>query len=99
MKSATSFTMRDLNRRTADVLAAVRKYGVVELCSRSGEVFTLAPKAKAPPSRSKKAVDIGAEFEAEMQERRERMSAVGYTPPSAADFDQERFNRIIAGEE
>ena len=43
--SAATFTLRDLNRQPAKILEAVRKFGMVEVRTRSGEVFTVAQKA------------------------------------------------------
>ena len=100
MSAVATFTFRDLSRRTAEVIAAARKYGQVEISSRSGEVLTLMPRTEAlAKKRSKKAVDIGAEWSAEMKERKQRMIAAGFVPPKAGEWDAERFNRIIAGEE
>lgn len=38
MSAAATFTLRDLNRRPAKVLEAVRKFGSAEVRTRSGEV-------------------------------------------------------------
>lgn len=94
MGTVATFTLRDLNRQSAKILAAVRKYGSAEITTRSGEIFTLAAK-----KRSKKTVDTGVEWAAEMEERKQRMIAAGFVPPKATEWDEERFNRIIAGEE
>jgi prevent-host-death family protein len=100
MSTVATFTVRDLSRRTAEVLAAVRKYGQVEICSRAGEVLTIMPrKDNLAKKRSKKTVDAGAEWAAEMDERKQRMIMAGFVPPKASEWDAERFNRIIAGEE
>lgn len=44
MSSVATFTVRDLSRRTAEVLDAVRKFGMAEVRPRSGEVFILKLK-------------------------------------------------------
>ena len=93
MSNVVTFTLRDLNRQPARVLAAVRKFGSVEVCARSGEVFTLAPKVK-PRNTAGKANDLKSHFESLWQRQRD----LGYVPQNSADFDEERFNRIIAGE-
>ena len=99
MSAIASFTLRDLNRQPAKVLAAARKFGLVEVRARTGEVFTLA---RQKPDRGgggrKQKVNIGKEFEQSMNQRRERMRALGCTTPSPEEFDNERFNKIIAGE-
>jgi hypothetical protein len=82
------FTVRDLNRQPAKVLDAVRTFGSVEIRSRSGEVFTIVMKAseKARPR----------EFP-NFQSRWKKLREVGLVPPSRSD--NQRLNRIIAGEE
>lgn len=90
-ESAT-FTLRDLNRQPAKVLEAVRTFGSAEIRTRSGEVFSIARKREAGAEAIRKK---GPDFE----QRRARMLALGYVPPSRSEFDEERFNRIIAGEE
>lgn len=94
MSNAVTFTLRDLNRQPARVLAAVRKFGSVEVCSRSGEVFTLAPKVQ-PKQKPGKAADIKSHFESLWQRQRD----LGYVAPRPSDFDANRFNQIISGEE
>jgi hypothetical protein len=84
----TVFTLRDLNRRPAQVLAEVRKFGSAEIRTRSGEVFTMTVKAE----RSRKASGGLPDFEAHWKRLRE----LGLVPPPAAD--NERINRILAGE-
>jgi hypothetical protein len=83
------FTLRDLNRQPAKVLAEVRKFGSAEIRTRSGEVFTMTVKAE--PSR--KAGDRRPDFETHWKRLRE----LGLVPPPAADH--EHINRILAGEE
>lgn len=83
------FTLRDLNRQPAKVLAEVRKFGSAEIRTRSGEVFTMAVKAEEPT----KGAGAGLpDFEAHWKRLRE----LGLVPPPAAE--NERINRIIAGE-
>jgi antitoxin (DNA-binding transcriptional repressor) of toxin-antitoxin stability system len=97
MRAAATFTVRDLSRRTAELLAAVRKFGAVEISARTGEVFTIAtkkPKKKAPTQKQ-----LWEEFVKKNEERAQRFRELGYLPPKPGEWDQERFNRIIAGEE
>lgn len=98
MGTVATFTLRDLNRQPAKVLAAVRKYGSAEVRTRGGEVFTVAPKQDADagmPETQEAAPSAEAHFEALWQ----RMGDMGYKPPVRGEFDEERFNRTIAGEE
>ena len=88
--SAATFTLRDLNRQPAKILEAVRKFGMVEVRTRSGEVFTITPKAEMA---SKRRAKTYPNFEA----RWKRMRELGLVPPP--DSENERINRIIAGEE
>lgn len=90
MSTTASFTLRDLNRQPAKILAAVRKFGSAEIRTRAGEVFTMVPKAERSSRRRTKEFP---DFEARWQHMRE----LGHQPPSASE--NERLNRIIAGEE
>lgn len=97
MSTVATFTLRDLNRQSAKILAAVRKFGCAEITTRSGEVFTLAAKSqpKGRKKESAKAPGVTAHFENLWAQQR----ALGYEPPKTSEWDEERFNRIIAGEE
>lgn len=99
MSTVAKFTVRDLSRRTAEVLAAMRKYGQAEVCGRSGEVILLTPKKGGAVKGRKKKADAGAEWAAEMEVRKQRMIAAGFVPSTSSEWDAERFNRIISGEE
>jgi hypothetical protein len=88
-RATTVFTLRDLNRQPAKVLAEVRKFGTAEIRTRSGEVFTMTVKAAQP----RKGASHGRpDFEAHWKRLRE----LGLVPPPASQND--RINRIIAGE-
>jgi hypothetical protein len=63
---------------------------IVEVCARSGEVFTLAPKA------ARRKTSTAREFPNSF-ERWERMRRFGYTPPP--DSENGRIDRIVAGDE
>ena len=97
MSRVATFTLRDLNRQPARILAAVRKFGSAEITTRSGEVFTIAAKLdnEGHQERPEPAPDVVGYFE----ELWARQRALGYAPPKRGDWDEERFNRIIAGEE
>jgi hypothetical protein len=82
--------LRDLNRQPAKVLASVRKFGGAEIRTRPGEVFTVAVKAENPAKGTRPALP---DFEAHCK----RLGELGLVPPPAAEND--RINRIIAGEE
>ncbi len=89
-RATAVFTLRDLNRRPAHVLAEVRKFGSAEIRTRRGEVFTMTFKAE------ESAPDGGhglPDFEAHWKRLRE----LGLVPPPPAA--NERINRILAGEE
>lgn len=93
MSIVATFTLRDLNRQPAKILDAVRKFGSAEIRTRAGEVFTMA--SKSSPKRRPKGFNVRGHFEAIAEKQR----AAGYVPARRGDFDEERFNRIIAGEE
>jgi hypothetical protein len=100
MGTVATFTLRDLNRQSAKILAAVRKYGSAEITTRSGEVFTLAAKrAGGRGRREAMEIDPGIEFVERAEERAKLFREMGYVPPKPGEWDEERFNRIIAGEE
>ena len=99
MSTVATFTLRDLNRQSAKILAAVRKFGCAEITTRSGEVFTLAPKQAGARSRKKDTANPGVEFFRRAEERAKLFREMGYVPPKPGEWDEERFNRIIAGEE
>ncbi len=100
MSTVATFTLRDLNRQSAKVLAAVRKFGSVVIKTRAGEVFTLAPTEAASRSRkTKKPLNPGEEFFRRAEERAKRFREMGYVPPKPGEWDEERFNRIVASEE
>lgn len=91
MKAAPlTFTPRDLNRQPAKVLAAARKFGSVEVRTRDGETFTLARKQA---DQKAELLDFKALFEA----RGKRLRELGCIPAPASE--NERINRIIAGED
>jgi len=90
MSGVTTFTLRDLNRQPARVLEAVRKFGVAEVRTRKGEVFTVSPKAGLGARRPSKLVP---DFEGLWKKQ---CDAGHISPPTRED---ERINRIIAGEE
>jgi hypothetical protein len=88
-RATTVFTLRDLNRQPAKVLAEVRKFGSAEIRTRSGEAFTIAVRDEEPT----KAGTGVPNFEAHWKRLRE----LGLVPPPASE--NERIDRIIAGEE
>ncbi len=90
MSGVTIFTLRDLNRQPAKVLEAVRKFGIAEVRTRKGEVFTVSPKAASAVRRPSKRIP---DFEGLWKKQRDAGHIV---PPTLED---ERINRIIAGEE
>ena len=86
-----------MNRQPAKILAAVRKYGSAEVKTRTGEVFTIAPKKGREKAMTPE--EIGEEFFRKSEERARRFCEMGFVPPKPGEWDEERFNRIIAGEE
>jgi hypothetical protein len=86
--AAAVFTLRDLNRRPAKVLDAVRKFGIAEIRTRGGERFTLMATAD-PTEQAKEFPDF--------QARWVRLRKAGLVPPPPSE--DERINRILAGEE
>ena len=96
MSTTVTFTVRDLNRQAAKVLAAVRKFGSADLRTRCGEVFTLSRKANSPAQPPEELVRA---FLAAADDRQERMAKMRSACEGSAAFDERQFNRMIAGEE
>ena len=94
MNATATFTLRDLNRQPAKVLAAVRKFGSAEVRTRGGEVFTMAAKARKPLAKRKA---TGSDIRKHFEDLWARQRALGHVPPPASE--NERINRVIAGEE
>jgi antitoxin (DNA-binding transcriptional repressor) of toxin-antitoxin stability system len=84
------FTVRDMNRHTAELLDAVRKHGSVTVRSRAGEAFQVRPIA---PDRAAAAAE---NFKARMRRHWERLKAVGYKEPTAEGWAA--IAKAIAGE-
>lgn len=82
------FTLRDLNRQPAKVLDAVRKFGSVEIRTRRGELFTIVAKTEE--------TEAAQEFP-DFHARWTKLRELGLVPPPRSE--NERINRIIAGEE
>jgi hypothetical protein len=89
---APSFTLRDLNRQPAKVLAACDMHGTVRIRTRGGRSYSLK-RESSEPDRTAKVESLVAR----RQRLRQRLRAAGFVPPSPADMEQ--VNRIIAGEE
>jgi hypothetical protein len=81
------YTVRDLNRRTAEVLAEAAKLGSVTIRSRSGERFVLKPEA-GPGEPPRRVPDFAA--------RRKQLEQLGYVPPPPGMDDW--INGIITGD-
>lgn len=90
MSGVTTFTLRDLNRQPAKVLEAVRKFGIAEVRTRKGEVFIVSPKAASGARRPSNRIP---DFERLWKQQRD----AGHIPPPTRE--NERINRILAGEE
>lgn len=87
-RATTVFTLRDLNRRPAQVLAEVRKFRSAEIRTRSGEVFTMTVKGEEPTKG-------GAARLPDFDGHWKRLRELGLVRPPASE--NERINRIIAG--
>ena len=87
-----SFTVRDLNRQPAKVLAACDLQGAVRIHTRDGRSYSLKSETLASPRTAQVESLV-----ARRQRLRQRLRAAGFVPPSPAEI--ERINRLIAGEE
>jgi hypothetical protein len=87
-----SFTLRDLSRQPAKVLAACDLYGVARIRTRDGRSYCLKPEI--PELSGTAQVES---VTARRQRLRQQLRAAGFVPPSSAEI--ERVNHIVAGEE
>jgi hypothetical protein len=94
----TVFTVRDMNRNSAKVLAACRQHGAVVVKHRAGESFTLKPNLvmTEPKSEEDHAERVRATME-RMERHWARMGELGCQGPTTTE-GIERVNMIIAGE-
>jgi len=92
------FTVRDMNRDTATVLAACRQHGRVIVRHRSGEQFAMTPvKDEAPVGVGMDSGERIRQAHERLQLHRERMRAMGVRGPTTPE-GIEHLNRILAGE-
>jgi len=82
-----TYTVRDLNRHTAEVLAAAAKRGSVTIRARTGERFVLKPEAE-PEGPPRRVPDFAARWK--------HLESLGYVPPPPGMDDW--INGIITGE-
>jgi hypothetical protein len=83
------YTVRDLNRRTAEVLAEAAKLGSVTIRSRSGERFVLKPEPRPSGGRER--------LLARLPGQRARLRTLGHQDPTEAAW--KRLDELVAGEE
>lgn len=92
------FTVRDLNRNTATVLAACRQHGRVIVRHRLGEQFAMTPvKGGALVGTELDSGERIRRAQERLQQHRERMRTMGVRGPTTPE-GIEHLNRIIAGE-
>jgi hypothetical protein len=85
------FTVRDMNRNTALVLAACRQHGRVLVKHRAGEQFVMTPVIEPSASATR------PDFVERMRLHRERMREMGARGPTSPE-GVEHLNKVIAGE-
>lgn len=83
------FTVRDMNRSSAELLAAARQHGSVTIRSRAGETFEVSATR---PERD----FVGVNLVERMRRHRERLAEMGYKEPTAEGW--EIISKAIAGE-
>ncbi len=92
------FTVRDMNRNTALVLAASRKYGCVVVKHRNGEQFEVMPSRMQALEQEAEERKERARLTMEKMERHwQRLRDMGMRGPTTPE-GIERINQIIAGE-
>jgi hypothetical protein len=83
------FTVRDMNRSSAELLEAARKLGRVTVKSRGGEVFEISVSRPTP------ALVVPSMVE-RMRRHRERRAEIGSKEPTSEGW--EVISQAIAGE-
>ena len=92
------FTVRDMNRNTATVLAACRQHGRVTIRHRSGEQFAITLiKEELSAATPWGAKERSRQAQERMEKHRQRMRELGVRGPTTPD-GIEHLSRIIAGE-
>lgn len=86
-----TFTLRDLNRQPAKVLAACDTYGTVRIRTRDGRSYSLKSETTSAKS------SVVESLLKRRQRFREQLRAAGFAPPTQDEMD--RIHRVIAGEE
>jgi hypothetical protein len=94
----TVFTVRDMNRNTARVLAACRQHGRVVVKHRAGEAFAVTPVLEpALPDVSEAASGRARDALERLRAYREKIRSMGMRGPRTPE-EAERVSMIIAGE-
>jgi hypothetical protein len=94
----TVFTVRDMNRNTAQVLAACRQHGRVIVKHRAGESFQMTPVTEQAPSATLLETNERVLMAKERMEKHwQKMRDLGVSGPSTPE-GIEHVNKIIAGE-
>ena len=92
------FTVRDMNRNTALVLAASRKYGSVVVKHRNGERFEVMPsRMQALEQEAEERKEVMRRVKEKMEKHLKLMRGLGFRADLTPD-GVERINQIIAGE-
>ena len=92
MSGRRIYTVRDMNRNTAQVLEACREYGSATIRSRNGDEYRISPVPKQEDAQPK------SSFIQRMREHQDTLRAMGAAGP-ATEEGMERLNEILAGEE
>ena len=87
--SAILFTSQDLAGQAAKVFDAVRRFGSADIRTQEGDVFEMKLKREMNEA-------VGMDFP-DFDARWKRLRELGLVPPPPSE--NERINRIIAGEE
>ena len=99
-KRSDIFTVRDMNRRPAELLNACDNRGTITIRSRNGRTYQMSASRSLTEillgSGSESRDALRQSFSERLREHHKQMAAMGYRPPSAAD--QEKIDRMIAGE-
>ena len=88
--NSVSFPLPELGSDWAKVIEAVQRFGSAELRTQAGETFEFKKKAADKPTLA----ELRARHEAHCQKLRE----LGNRPAPMTEQEEERFNKIIAGE-
>lgn len=95
-EASAEFTVRDLNRRPAEVLAACDRVGHVRIRNRKGTAYELRPAPGAPEVHGAAQRTIAEAWSAHFERRQALRAKLGVDSMTPSQW--EHLSRLIGGE-